>query len=284
MTPEEFSLVQLGDRLVFPQFGKLSTVVDRNDTTLYVDHDRSWNFTPVVRNLYANVSNEVSVEDKTLDKVLVALPLSEIYVGAVLESASNPGTYFTVDAIVPTGFVYSNENGDHLFRWEDVANNSGPVGSKTSVEYRLRMLFTPNMSNLERVQHPVHNKESARPSLETLSPGQRFHDGVHAGPTFYTVLASDEYIAYVENSATLDIETFSAPDLANMFQSLQVSQLNPGITIYRVRGQAQMNITQTVDRIENGYVHYTEDSVINRPEVLLNQACSFEQRKMYFSV
>lgn len=278
MTPEEFSLVQLGDRLVFPRFGKMSTVVDRNATTLYVDHDLSWNFTPVARNFYPNISNEVSLDDEALGEVLVALPLSEIYVGAVLESASSPGAYYTVDGIIPTGFIYSNDDGDHLFRWADDSDN------KMSVEYRLRMLFAPNMSKIKRVQHPVHNKESARPSLETLTPGQRFHDGVHSGPTFYTVLASDEYIAYAENSTTLDIEAFSAPDLANMFQSLQVAQLSPGVTIYRVRGQAQMNITQTVDRIEDGYVHYTEDSVINRREVLLNQACSFEQRKMYFSV
>lgn len=277
MTPEEFSLVQLGDRLVFPKFGKLSTVVDRDATTLYVDHDLSWNFVSV-NGFRPNVANELSLESGELDNVVIALPLSEIHVGAALESASNPGTYYNVDAIIPTGFVYSNEDGDHLFRWADASDN------KLSVEYRLRMLFAPDMSKIKRVQHPVHNKESARPSLETLTPGQRFHDGVHAGPTFYTVLASDEYIAYVENAATLDIEAFSAPDLANMFQSLQVAQLSPGMTIYRVRGQAQMNITQTVDRIEGGYLHYTEDSVINRPEVLLNQACSFEQRKMYFSV
>lgn len=276
MTPEEFANVEVGDRLLYLRYGGLSTVVSRDEHTLFVDHDGMWPLRPFSGSLFPDdVSNQVVV-DKELSNVLVALPLSEIHVGSVVHAANpKPGKSYTISDIGKKGFSYTDEDGkNESFLWE----------GDSPVELRLRMLFAPSMDEIKRVNHPFHKMPEARPSIATLTPGQRFHDGSHRSPKFHTVLFVGTDSVTAEVADTGRIVTMGEEKLATMFQSLQASQMKAGVTIYRARGAAQMDIVQIIQKVADGIIYYTPDSVLGGQDRLLNQACSFEQRKMYFSV
>lgn len=291
MTPEDFSLLQRGDRVAFLKQPTTSIIVDRDETTLTIEND----------SFHWGLSNTISVEDA--DDLVFMAPLSAYYPGAeftapdkaydfggsfeILRSENPPrvtvtevtveGIYYHVEGDVHHFYDQTDDEGMGFFPW--VKN-----GSSQGVQERLSKIFAADLRTVQRTQHPVHGHDSPRPNLESLTVGQRFHDGVHRSPKFFTVLfVADDYVL-AEDDYSLEIQEFNPEQLENMFQSLQVAQVEPGITIYRSRGMAICDITQVVDRIEDGKIHYTEDSVIKYPDLLLNPMCSFEQRKMYFAV
>lgn len=292
MTPEDFNLLQRGDRVALLTQPSASVIVDRDETTITIEND-SFDF---------GLTSTVSVEDAG-DLVFLA-PLSAYCPGAeftVPTKSYYPGaslTYYvsgkspraTITEVTSEGIAYQVE-GDKAGFYKGEVDSAGKGffawkadKSKGSIQERLNQLFSADLRTVQRVQHPVHGKESPSPTLESLTAGQRFHDGVHHSPKFYTVLfVADDYVL-AEDDYTLEIQKFTPEQLEDMFQSLQVAQVEPGITIYRKRGAAIQDITQIVESIKDGRIHYTEDSDINHSDVLLNSVCSFEQRKMYFAI
>lgn len=266
----KFKALILGDRVLTAQ--GMATVIDKTEVgSCILDSDSSQGF-----------GYKFDLNENNIHTAFIGVPLSMIRPGVKFKLVKPQEVRnATILEVSLEGFIYKHDDDIIEFKWSE---HEGNIASKKSVEERLTRLFIVDMKKIERVVHPIHGHSEAHPSMKTLSAGHRFNDGVHRNPQFYSVLFVSKERILVENHETKKQSILTPDELVNYFQSVQPGQMIPGATVHRKPGCSGMAVIQKIESRSDGYINYTEDSVIRNPDTISNSGCRLEQRKMYFYV